>query len=364
MIDVAAPSRAARGRGRAAAGNPRRPVRAAVAQRGGGRWLGSRRGPAAAAHRGRGRAAAQGHHPQHVARHRVRPVDQSLPRLRAWLHLLLRPAEPRLSRPVAGARFRDPAGRAAGGAATCWRRSCGRRRYVPRRSRSGPTPIPTSRSRANGGSCARCWRCWRSIDHPVVDRDQGHADRARHRHPGADGGRGAGRVGISVTTLDRRLARAMEPRVPAPARRLATIERLAEAGIPVRLMVSPVVPALTDHEIEAILAAGAGGRGGRGVVDRAAPAAGGGGAVPRLAGRAFSGPRAAGHGPGARAARRPGLRPGLGPADDRAGRVGAAVPRQRFEIACRRLGWSRSCRRCGRDLFRVPPRAGDQLSLF
>jgi DNA repair photolyase len=69
--------------------------------------------------------------------------------------------------------------------------------------------------------------------------------------------RGLVRVGISITTLDAALARRMEPRVPAPARRLAAIARLTEAGIPVRIMVSPVVPALTDPEIEAILKAGA-----------------------------------------------------------------------------------------------------------
>ncbi|MHC0052858.1 PA0069 family radical SAM protein [Actibacterium sp. D379-3] len=62
------------------------------------------------------------------------------------------------------------------------------------------------------------------------------------------------RVGISVTTLDRKLARAMEPRVPAPERRLRAIRTLAEAGVAVRAMVAPVVPALTDHEVEAILA--------------------------------------------------------------------------------------------------------------
>ncbi|NEY91367.1 PA0069 family radical SAM protein [Tabrizicola oligotrophica] len=63
------------------------------------------------------------------------------------------------------------------------------------------------------------------------------------------------RVGISVTTLDPGLARAMEPRCPAPARRLATIRRLGEAGIAVRAMVAPVVPGLTDHELEPILEA-------------------------------------------------------------------------------------------------------------
>jgi DNA repair photolyase len=63
-------------------------------------------------------------------------------------------------------------------------------------------------------------------------------------------------VGLSITSLDPVVARAMEPRVPSPARRLATIRRLSDAGIPVRVQVSPVVPALTDHELEAILSAG------------------------------------------------------------------------------------------------------------
>ena len=69
--------------------------------------------------------------------------------------------------------------------------------------------------------------------------------------------RGLLRVGVSVTTLDPDLSRRMEPRAPAPLRRLATMRRLAEAGIPVRIMVAPVVPGLTDPELEALLAAGA-----------------------------------------------------------------------------------------------------------
>lgn len=67
--------------------------------------------------------------------------------------------------------------------------------------------------------------------------------------------KGLVRVGISVTTLDPDLSRRMEPRAPAPARRLATIRRLTDAGIPVRAMVAPVVPGLTDPEIEPILQA-------------------------------------------------------------------------------------------------------------
>ncbi|WP_424928391.1 PA0069 family radical SAM protein [Amaricoccus tamworthensis] len=65
--------------------------------------------------------------------------------------------------------------------------------------------------------------------------------------------RGIASVGISVTTLDPELSRSMEPRAPAPTRRLATISRLAEKGVPVRVMIAPVVPGLTDHELENIL---------------------------------------------------------------------------------------------------------------
>lgn len=67
--------------------------------------------------------------------------------------------------------------------------------------------------------------------------------------------RGLTRVGISITTLDRDLARKMEPRAPSPSRRLEMIRQLADAGIPVRVMASPLIPGLTDHELEAILAA-------------------------------------------------------------------------------------------------------------
>lgn len=70
--------------------------------------------------------------------------------------------------------------------------------------------------------------------------------------------RGLVKVALSVTTLDRRLARAMEPRAAAPARRLETLRRLSEAGIPTGVMVAPVIPALNDAEIERILDAAAG----------------------------------------------------------------------------------------------------------
>jgi DNA repair photolyase len=68
-------------------------------------------------------------------------------------------------------------------------------------------------------------------------------------------GRGLAKVAVSVTTLDARLARTMEPRAATPARRIDAIRRLAEAGVPAAVMVAPIVPAINDHEIETILEA-------------------------------------------------------------------------------------------------------------
>lgn len=64
-------------------------------------------------------------------------------------------------------------------------------------------------------------------------------------------------VAISVTTLDPVLARRLEPRAPAPARRLAAIHALNAAGVPTQVNISPIIPAITDHEMERIMAAAA-----------------------------------------------------------------------------------------------------------
>ena len=70
-------------------------------------------------------------------------------------------------------------------------------------------------------------------------------------------------VGISVTSLDPMTARTLEPRAAAPRKRLAAIRALSAAGVPVYACISPVIPAITDHEIEALVeaAAEAGARG-------------------------------------------------------------------------------------------------------
>ena len=61
------------------------------------------------------------------------------------------------------------------------------------------------------------------------------------------------KVALSVTTLDRRLARAMEPRASTPDKRIETLQRLVDAGVPASVMVAPVIPGLTDMEMERIL---------------------------------------------------------------------------------------------------------------
>lgn len=63
------------------------------------------------------------------------------------------------------------------------------------------------------------------------------------------------KVALSVTSLDPKLARSMEPRAAAPAKRLAAIESLSRAGVRTVVMMGPIIPGLNDHEIEAILKA-------------------------------------------------------------------------------------------------------------
>jgi DNA repair photolyase len=66
---------------------------------------------------------------------------------------------------------------------------------------------------------------------------------------------GLAKVGISITTLDGKLARKMEPRAPTPMKRLEAVRELSRAGIPVTVMVAPILPGLTDDGIERVLAA-------------------------------------------------------------------------------------------------------------
>jgi DNA repair photolyase len=172
-------------------------------------------------------------------------------------------------------------------------------------------------------------------------------------------------VALSVTTLDRDLARRMEPRAATPQRRLETIKALSEAGIPTGVMAAPMIPALNEAELERILAAA-----------KEAGASHAGYVLLRLplevkplfqewldehepgkashvlsllsesrGGRLYDaewGKRMTGTGPH------------------------AEMLRLRFELACRRLGLNRreGSPRLDTTLFHRPPQKGDQLSLF
>jgi DNA repair photolyase len=171
------------------------------------------------------------------------------------------------------------------------------------------------------------------------------------------------RVGISLTTLDAGLARKMEPRAPAPARRLLMIRRLTEAGVPVRVMVSPVIPGLTDHEVEAILAAAreAGAVTASSIVLRLPLEVAGlwkdwlQAAVPDRAAKVMARVRELHGGKDYDPAF--GLR-------FRGQGVWADLMRKRFDLACARLGLAKALPPMRTDLFRVPTPDPVQPGLF
>jgi DNA repair photolyase len=170
-------------------------------------------------------------------------------------------------------------------------------------------------------------------------------------------------VMLSITTLDRSLARKMEPRAATPQKRLDAVSALATAGIPTGVMFAPVIPGLTDHEMESVLEAsrdaGASMAGyvllrlpyeikdifqewlAERVPDRAArvmshirAARGGKDNDPHF------GSRMVGHGPY------------------------AELITSRFRVATHRLGLNQKRIPLDTQLFKAPPAAGDQLTLF
>src|SRR5690606_19109473 len=175
--------------------------------------------------------------------------------------------------------------------------------------------------------------------------------------------KGLAKVALSVTTLDRTLARTMEPRAATPPKRLEAMRILAEAGIPVSVMLGPVVPALNDQEIERILesAQAAGAREAGYLILR----------LPLEVAPIFKDwllrhyPDRYRHVMSLIRSMRGGKdydaewgkrMKGAGPYAWQIGR--------RFEIAARRLGLNVERRRLRTDLFKPPPRAGEQLTLL
>ncbi len=170
-------------------------------------------------------------------------------------------------------------------------------------------------------------------------------------------------VFVSVTTLNRALARSMEPRAAAPPRRLATIRALAEAGIPVGVLSAPVIPALNDAEIESILEA-----------SRAAGARWAGYVLLRLPHElkelfkewlARHAPLKAAHVMSLIRQARGGREndPRFGSRMRGQGEFAELIER-RFRLACRRLDLNREPPALDTGRFRPPARCGDQLGLF
>jgi DNA repair photolyase len=171
------------------------------------------------------------------------------------------------------------------------------------------------------------------------------------------------RVGISVTTLDARLARSMEPRAAAPARRLEMIRRLTAAGVPVRVMVAPVVPGLTDAELEPILAAAreAGAVAASWIMLRLPLEVAGlfrdwlEARVPERAAKVMARVREVHGGRD--------YDPAWGKRMRGEG-IWADLIERRFRVAVARLGLDAALPALRRDLFAVPPEVGDQLRLL
>lgn len=174
---------------------------------------------------------------------------------------------------------------------------------------------------------------------------------------------GLARVYVSVTSLSNDTMRTLEPRASAPARRLAAIRGLREAGVPVGVLVAPVIPAITDMEMESILAeaAAAGATGAAWILLR----------LPREVAGLFEEwlqshyPQRARHVMSLLAQMRGGRAydSGFGVRMTGTG-VFADLLRQRFELACRKQGLNRERHALRTDLFGVPARVTAQMDLF
>jgi len=130
-----------------------------------------------------------------------------------------------------------------------------RRNYVPKTIALGAVTDPYQPAERDRGISRRILEVLDRASHPVgivtksagIVRDIDILARMAERR--------LVKVAISVTTLDRQLARSMEPRAATPPKRLEAIQRLSEAGVPVSVLTAPIIPALNDSEIESILEA-------------------------------------------------------------------------------------------------------------
>ncbi len=174
---------------------------------------------------------------------------------------------------------------------------------------------------------------------------------------------GLARAFVSITTLDRKLARSMEPRAATPDRRFQAVRALADAGAVVGVLFAPVIPGLNDHELEAVLAqARAAGASSASYVVLRLPLE-----IKDLFREWLEAERPA------RAARVMSLvrqmRGGKDYDADWAQRMKGQGPvadliRQRYRRACQSLGLVSERTPLRTDLFRPPPRPGDQMDMF
>lgn len=249
------------------------------------------------------------------------------------------------------------------GAAAVLRRELSARRYKVAPIAIGTNTDPYQPVEKARGITRACLQVLAEFNHPVAIVTKGTLVERDLDILAPMAAKGLVRVGISLTTLDDGLSRRMEPRAPLPQRRLQVIRALTAAGVPVRLMTSPIVPGLTDHEIEALLAAG-----------RAAGADAASWIMLRLP-REVSGlwqEWLAEHEPGRAGRVMARLREMHGGRDYdprwghrmRGEGQYAAMIAQRFKAAARRLGLDGAMPTLRCDLFAVPPQPGDQLSLF
>ncbi len=142
-------------------------------------------------------------------------------------------------------------------AAVLLRTELSRRSYCPAVIAMGTNTDPYQPIEATHRITRACLEVLRDFRHPVsitTKSDRVVADLDVLQDLAAQG---LVAVVISVTSLDRVVARTLEPRAATPARRLAAIRALIDAGVPTWVSVSPVIPAITDHEIETILEAAA-----------------------------------------------------------------------------------------------------------
>lgn len=149
------------------------------------------------------------------------------------------------------------------GAAALLRAELSNRSYAPRAIAFGTNTDPYQPIESDWRITRQCIEVLAEFDHPLTITTK--SDRVTRDIDllGGMAAKGLAVVVMSITSLDQRVSMTVEPRAPAPARRLAAVRTLAAAGIPTYVSIAPVIPAITDHEIEHILerAADAGARG-------------------------------------------------------------------------------------------------------